>query len=469
MFPRCPVAPPPLRYQSRSCNWRVFHWMASVLRESKHAPSTFAALLRSSKFASFDPKISQIYTTFDGHAHRGNWGLKRPLALKRKNGGFIIVNSVDSREQQTEWFKAEQEARWMNAFSELGKDVDVRQDTDTWYDENMGDAWQKTYDSDYTLNPTLHSRFGPNVSKAFSPSHGWQSTSTNRTMLAQTPNLSSMSPKHFRQFLAQLRRSRHRFKAFMEAEIENNANKTNTKLSRSRPVVLNEFNIHLFRSNLIPTFLKNEASQPFNTKGSTKLLPNPHHNASLSYSHTPDLMNKILHSPVPGRIFSSLNTRVLTDSNVLRVGVAGLLGNILKGDALARQPTKLSDQQGHSVPIPLRVKRATLSTAPRVVNSQNGSSGFKENQVHLEFIEDARLRAEMTNPYPPGSQAYIEHYDTFTDISRGSGAPMKAKSQQRKSQARMQRQQPKHQRTHRQKVNEMLSMANNQSANYNLD
>ena len=92
------------------------------------APSQFAALLRRSKFASYDPHIGQVYTAFDGHAARGNFGLKRPLALRRRNA-HITVQAVDSHEQQTVWKSAEQANRWIRMWDEVGVKPKVGQQT----------------------------------------------------------------------------------------------------------------------------------------------------------------------------------------------------------------------------------------------------------------------------------------------------------------------------------------------------
>ncbi|KAH9981391.1 hypothetical protein BGW80DRAFT_1454278 [Lactifluus volemus] len=99
---------------------------------SPPSPSPFATLLRRSKFASYDPTIGQVYTTHHGNAHRGNWGFKRPLAL-RKRDKFISVQAIDSREQQTEWTPRESEARFIRRWEEVATEPSVR------------DAWERHY------------------------------------------------------------------------------------------------------------------------------------------------------------------------------------------------------------------------------------------------------------------------------------------------------------------------------------
>ncbi|EIM89761.1 uncharacterized protein STEHIDRAFT_137435 [Stereum hirsutum FP-91666 SS1] len=96
----------------------------AALSAAPTAPSPFASLLRRSRFTSHDPLISQIYTTHGGHASRGDWGLKRPLAL-RKDGKYITLQSTDSRHQVTEWQGARQPWHWIRRWEELGAEAEV--------------------------------------------------------------------------------------------------------------------------------------------------------------------------------------------------------------------------------------------------------------------------------------------------------------------------------------------------------
>jgi hypothetical protein len=412
----------------------IQRFMASVLRESKAAPSTFAVLLRTSKFASYDPQISQIYTSYDGHAHRGNWGLKRPVSQKRKSGDFIVVKSIDSKEQQTEWYRAEQEARWLKVVSELGKSIDVRTETSSWYNY-LGESLRMTYDSDYNLNPNIHSRYGPNVDKNDCESHNWNSTDKNRFRSSHIPNATAMNKKEFRHFLAELHRSRPRLKSLVDKKIEDQTqNSMRNSLRRFPYPPLNQVNSSAHRFHMMHRFFKKEVSRPFLNDGPKKLLPSPHHNAALTYLHASDLTSKILHTPVPGRVFSGIALRDSQKDSKHNpgyvVGVAGLLGRLQTGDALKRQPTKLSDEVGNEIAVPLQAKHMVLMHAPHVVNAPGGSSGFETTQLRLEFVEYAKIRSEMTNPYLPGSQAYVAHHDPSTDSPKGVSQSMSSQSQQ---------------------------------------
>ncbi|RXW22809.1 hypothetical protein EST38_g3056 [Candolleomyces aberdarensis] len=82
------------------------------------AASPFAELLRRSRFASFDPEIKQTYSAPPAFAHRGNWGLKRPISQRRRNA-FITLKSYEEHAQYIEWNNAEDQVRFIKRFEEL--------------------------------------------------------------------------------------------------------------------------------------------------------------------------------------------------------------------------------------------------------------------------------------------------------------------------------------------------------------
>ena len=81
-------------------------------------PSPFGALLRRSKFATYDPKIGQVYASYGGHAHRGDWGIKRPLA-KQRRGFYAKISAIDTNYEHTDWKGAHKEVRMMKTMEEL--------------------------------------------------------------------------------------------------------------------------------------------------------------------------------------------------------------------------------------------------------------------------------------------------------------------------------------------------------------
>ncbi|RKP10875.1 hypothetical protein THASP1DRAFT_8484, partial [Thamnocephalis sphaerospora] len=82
---------------------------------------SFARLLRTSRLATYDPRIPQVYTTFGRHRHVGDWGLKRNLPTTVRTN-VITVQALDTAEHQTPFDSAQgqiwQLERWKEAFPE---------------------------------------------------------------------------------------------------------------------------------------------------------------------------------------------------------------------------------------------------------------------------------------------------------------------------------------------------------------
>ncbi|KAJ1976886.1 hypothetical protein H4R33_006337 [Dimargaris cristalligena] len=81
--------------------------------------SSFGKLYRTSRLASFDPKIRQVYTAFGAESRaEGAWGLKRdmPPALRTK---LVHIQALDSREQQTRFESAQSNVLHMRRWRQL--------------------------------------------------------------------------------------------------------------------------------------------------------------------------------------------------------------------------------------------------------------------------------------------------------------------------------------------------------------
>ncbi|KAG2182104.1 hypothetical protein INT43_007031 [Umbelopsis isabellina] len=78
---------------------------------------SFAKLLRSSKLASFDSTIPQVYSTKNCWKKRGDWGLKRtlPNVIRTKH---ITVGALDTAEHQTPWNSANASVNFVRVWKE---------------------------------------------------------------------------------------------------------------------------------------------------------------------------------------------------------------------------------------------------------------------------------------------------------------------------------------------------------------
>lgn len=168
------------------------------------APSSqFAALLRRSKFASYDPSIGQVYSSFDGHLHRGNFGLKRPLPIRGRQA-HVTVRSVDSREEQTEWKGAENEAQFMKMWDDAGITPALKADG----------PWATKIGANAEVAWNMDSEFAPangvaeNQSATSRAAHGPTSSAV--------PNIHAMSDKEFAAYLDKLRQMRPDFASYLK-------------------------------------------------------------------------------------------------------------------------------------------------------------------------------------------------------------------------------------------------------------
>ncbi|KAF8969599.1 hypothetical protein BDZ97DRAFT_1794169 [Flammula alnicola] len=80
--------------------------------------SPFGELLRRSHFASYDPQIRQTYSAPPSYIHRGNWGLKRPIANRNRHS-HIVLRNFEEHAQFIEWDKAAGQVDFVKRIEEL--------------------------------------------------------------------------------------------------------------------------------------------------------------------------------------------------------------------------------------------------------------------------------------------------------------------------------------------------------------
>ncbi|KAI9301914.1 hypothetical protein BJ944DRAFT_270742 [Cunninghamella echinulata] len=80
---------------------------------------SFAGLLRHSKLATYDRRLSQVYTTPKQYKQQGDWGLKRNLPSVIRTP-YVTIGQLDSLEHQTPWTSGESQVvfiqRWKENF-----------------------------------------------------------------------------------------------------------------------------------------------------------------------------------------------------------------------------------------------------------------------------------------------------------------------------------------------------------------
>ncbi|KAG2150725.1 mitochondrial ribosomal protein subunit-domain-containing protein [Suillus bovinus] len=371
--------------------------MASVVQ------SPFATLLKRSKFSSFDPRIAQVYTTHGGDAHRGNWGFKRPLPIRRR-GAYITVKAVDSLEQQTEWNSAEPQAMWMKNWDELQLNPTSEESRRPSSEDSSG-----MVDSDYAPMRT-----DPKC---------WRSPAV--------PNIHAMSNLEFKKYVAHIRRKRKHFFEYQRMKTE--AFKKQKEMKEREEEALKLMKAEPFKESFTSKGLSRAKKAPpeklpkdyslddfamWESEGirghprSRSLESVPHRSAGLHYSHFSALQTYLSTKEHKGRLVEEVKgDRGKPLYFVASYAGMGTLvqqknkgvGNVMTwGDASKTGVTNL------------RPESAVLEKAPEVVYKRQGLKAAKLSMT--AFANDMQSHSQ-SNTNRPGSLEYIaaEPLQLFTN------------------------------------------------------
>ncbi|KAG2067491.1 hypothetical protein BDR04DRAFT_1104898 [Suillus decipiens] len=365
--------------------------------------SPFATLFKRSKFSSFDPRIAQVYTTHGGDAHRGNWGFKRPLPIRRR-GAYITVKAVDSLEQQTEWNSAEPQAMWMKNWDEL-------QINPTSEESRRG--------SGEVSGDMVDSEYAPMRTDPIS----WRSSAV--------PNIRAMSNLEFKKYVAHIRRKREHFFEYQKMKAE--ALKKQKEMKEIEEGASNEMKADPYKRSSISRRSPKEKKAPpeklrtdyslddfakWESKGirehprSRSLESVPHRSAGLHYSHFSPLQTYLSTKEHKGRLVEEVKGD-RGKALYFVASYAGMgtivqqrnkgLGNVMMwGDASKTGVTKL------------RPESVLLEKAPEVVYKRQGLKAAKLSMT--AFANDVQSHTQ-SNTHRPGSLEYItaEPASTFAN------------------------------------------------------
>jgi hypothetical protein len=361
------------------------------------SPSPFSSLLRRSKFASYDPTIGQVYTTYDGNAYRGNWGFKRPLAL-RKRDKFISVEAVDSPEQQTEWSPRESEARFIQRWEEVATEPSVRE------------GWDSHCTSSRPVHQAELAKEDQNGNMV-NPAVQRQLESPKKQYVAPGPLVSSMSTRAFNRYLDKLRRQRPEFLEFLSQEAQHS-----TQLqTRPRHVVAPSAyeQSALGSAEMVRRrFLQRQSHTIYESPDSRAIEQRPHRNGGLSYDHTSQLTHFFTTTGQPGRM---LEKHGKDRRGYPQASFAGMAVNV-------KPPIYHSEGESK-----LRIVETVLKQAPSVVSAQ--PQGLDDAVIDTSVVDVTNLHMTRANPFPPGSRAYIAHARTIVQRGKRSLSAFKSSAQ----------------------------------------
>ena len=290
--------------------------------------ASFAELLRRSRFATFDPAIRQAYGAPPSHGARGNFGLKRPLANRRKNG-YITLNKFEEPAQYIEWDNAEPQVRFIKRVEELNVTPSVQPGTN-WYLGLGGVAASKESQMDSEFCPgETGMGFTHRAPPAEPISEDLQGLGTRgkngygaaamqsavsldapggKGKAHLQPNIQAMSPREFDRYLEKLRALRPDFEQYL-AETQRSELETYppTQNSASKTIAVDNVESLSLKSSHMAflghhTHSQFSASTPEEMPEKT-LLPKPtirqqpHRYAGLTY-YTPTAVESYYSSPV---------------------------------------------------------------------------------------------------------------------------------------------------------------------------
>lgn len=391
--------------------------IAAVTKANGVPPaSPFAELLRRSRFASYDPAIRQTYSSPAAYAHRGDWGLKRPIALRRRNA-FISLSSFESPAHFTEWNHAENQVRFIRRVEEMG--VTPRTSTSSNWFHGLGkakDVWAA--DSEFCPGESHVLKLGQEKQTHIEAdllglgNRGPGYYGANRPHQRKDkplgahvmPNFGAMSHKKFQRYLTKLRALRPKFQQYLQMRDEP-ITKSLYELAQDS---LSDHHIQ---------FLLHHTAQEFQDHSSLQIEQQPHRNAGLMYAHPSPLNSHFTTEAQPGIVLqvnekkNFSNFSKPTDSYLVSFG--GLSCIVQRKNAGGKVPlldreseqgvdkSKLDASVGY-----MRVRSLELDTPPRVVGRR--AQGIKAVKHNTEvIINSPHYEFGIDNPHEPGTPEYI--------------------------------------------------------------
>ncbi|KJA24314.1 hypothetical protein HYPSUDRAFT_200802 [Hypholoma sublateritium FD-334 SS-4] len=230
--------------------------------------SPFGELLRRSNFAAYDPTIRQTYAAPPSYVHRGNWGLKRPIANRVRHSA-IVLRQFEEHAHYIEWDKAPAQVDFVRRVEALN--IAPQLEPNTPWMLSLGPAadaidsdfcaptavpaWRSAEsvreavagpapDETFRIPKTMRGRgvgrrvglgaedLPANVPAKAEREAGGYGKKAEPTVVPPPvapradaesyiqPNVAAMTPTQFEAYLAELRALRPQFKAYLRAEIE---------------------------------------------------------------------------------------------------------------------------------------------------------------------------------------------------------------------------------------------------------
>ena len=405
------------------------------------SPGSFPELLRLSRFASFDPTIRQSYGTPPSHRHRGNWGLKRPIAQRKRNA-FISLKNFEEHEHYIEWNNAETQVRLIDKIEEINIAPKLVPQV-PWF-VGLGPAAS-------SLWSRMDTEFAPGESGMPPIRESIPLFTTQLEGLGQRgkgeygmkpptktptdggylhPNVRAMSPKVFKRYIKKLRSLRPQFQKFLrENGVTAPFRETGIPLGNLHVRFLGQHFEKQFQDTRDKDNIKNEhPNQP------QSIRQQPHRLAGLMYA-TPTFLESFFNSGVhPGIVLEDgartyYNTLSTASSHL--VSTAGIVGRLehkragpnvkpaFNNRGLAYPPAALlARQTDANTFINVKVVDLQLERPPVAVTAFPSVNSLKDVYIRMELVSNSETVNNhwRTNTHPPGSMLYNAPEDSQLQI-----------------------------------------------------
>ncbi|KIM48659.1 hypothetical protein M413DRAFT_437841 [Hebeloma cylindrosporum] len=358
--------------------------------------SPFGELLRRSRFASYDPNIRQAYSAPPSYIHRGNWGLKRPIAHRNRDGA-IVLKQYEEHAHYIEWDRAEEQVKFIKQIEELNTRPQLTMGT-PWFaalgpaalkDSAVDSEFSHSEDSNLMgtveklpqpprpppvpeVRPAPSTKMQPpplttldkidvNLSGLGNSGKGAYGAPRPPSALPSTagiqPNVNAMSPKQFQAYVESLRKLRPAFLKFLRQELSRTRKERNiTSAIDPEGLTDDQLVIELGREGLVQDlhkiFLEKHFKEKFasedpeseiadamaNANKPQPIQQQPHKFAGLMYAMPTDIETYFSGQAQPGLIVQDANPTNLRDyhaglGETYITSFAGLAMMLAKGDA----------------------------------------------------------------------------------------------------------------------------------------
>ena len=353
---------------------------------------TFPQLLARSRFASYDPTISRVYTAPHRNVTRGDFGFKFPV-FRPSNARFLEMRQLDGGPGlRADWRSAEKEARFVAQWGD-GRTP--------WRAPSTRRAPVK--------NPLLAETAVEDVTELM-------------------PDVDAMTPKEFERYLEGLRRRRQEFK---EAIANTLPKGTETLAEASARGAVREQSITGFQADM----LRKDVEAP----GSTRVMAKPHKLGGLAYSSAPAAgasldpqrvhVGRVLDQAPRGagsyRGIDGVNAEWIVSLG--GITATGNSGTVRVTDRPTLSKFDYTRERKHAGLARFAVRDAQLNKLPRVlgVNQRPNPDPWMRNVTAARRIQPFdgmhfEVRVREAEPERPGDKDWVAR-DTAASAAVGTG------------------------------------------------